>query len=114
MSKDKDTLVRHDKLFIENDKVYNIFIIKIFFCFFLLCFFVKFVLHTERPEVTGKAMRDIEKHLRDHDLWRKEPPESSLDNVDLEIPKLFGNNIDEHFRYKIFTNKITGFKVICD
>ncbi|NWI03412.1 DPOG1 polymerase, partial [Tichodroma muraria] len=35
-------------------------------------------------------------HLQRHDLWGKET--STLPDVDLQLPRMFGDNIDEHFR----------------
>uniref|UniRef100_A0A672UCU1 DNA polymerase subunit gamma-1 n=1 Tax=Strigops habroptila TaxID=2489341 RepID=A0A672UCU1_STRHB len=39
--------------------------------------------------------RSVE-HLQRHDLWGKET--STLPDVDLQLPRMYGNNIDEHFR----------------
>lgn len=39
--------------------------------------------------------RSVE-HLQRHDLWGKET--STLPDVDLRLPRMYGNNIDEHFR----------------
>ncbi|XP_075621226.1 DNA polymerase subunit gamma-1 [Balearica regulorum gibbericeps] len=36
------------------------------------------------------------KHLQHHDLWGKET--STLPDVDLQLPRMYGDNIDEHFR----------------
>ncbi|NXF84642.1 DPOG1 polymerase, partial [Eubucco bourcierii] len=36
------------------------------------------------------------KHLQQHDLWGKET--STLPDVDLQLPRMYGDNIDEHFR----------------
>ncbi|NXN17260.1 DPOG1 polymerase, partial [Indicator maculatus] len=36
------------------------------------------------------------KHLQRHDLWGKET--STLPDVDLQLPRMYGDNIDEHFR----------------
>lgn len=35
-------------------------------------------------------------HLQRHDLWGKET--STLPDVDLQLPRMYGDNIDEHFR----------------
>ncbi|KAM3927414.1 DNA polymerase subunit gamma-1 isoform 2-T2 [Leptodactylus fuscus] len=42
---------------------------------------------------------DIQKsidHLKNHDLWGQET--SNLQDVNLKLPKMYGNNIEEHFR----------------
>ncbi|PKU45256.1 dna polymerase subunit gamma-1 [Limosa lapponica baueri] len=39
--------------------------------------------------------RSVE-HLQRHDLWGKET--STLPDVDLQLPRMYGDNIDEHFR----------------
>ncbi|NXD61553.1 DPOG1 polymerase, partial [Eolophus roseicapillus] len=39
--------------------------------------------------------RSVE-HLQRHDLWGKET--STLPDVDLQLPRMYGSNIDEHFR----------------
>ncbi|XP_054024742.1 DNA polymerase subunit gamma-1 [Dryobates pubescens] len=36
------------------------------------------------------------KHLQHHDLWGKET--STLPDVELQLPRMYGDNIDEHFR----------------
>ncbi|XP_010138021.1 PREDICTED: DNA polymerase subunit gamma-1, partial [Buceros rhinoceros silvestris] len=36
------------------------------------------------------------RHLQHHDLWGKET--STLPDVDLQLPRMYGDNIDEHFR----------------
>ncbi|XP_067999513.1 DNA polymerase subunit gamma-1 [Melanerpes formicivorus] len=36
------------------------------------------------------------KHLQQHDLWGKET--STLPDVELQLPRMYGDNIDEHFR----------------
>ncbi|NXK55673.1 DPOG1 polymerase, partial [Chauna torquata] len=41
------------------------------------------------------VQRSVE-HLRRHDLWGKET--SALPDVDLRLPRMYGDNIDEHFR----------------
>nr|XP_033776955.1 DNA polymerase subunit gamma-1 isoform X2 [Geotrypetes seraphini] len=35
-------------------------------------------------------------HLKKHDLWEKET--STIPDVELQLPKMYGRNIDEHFR----------------
>ncbi|XP_042712596.2 DNA polymerase subunit gamma-1 isoform X3 [Chrysemys picta bellii] len=39
--------------------------------------------------------RSVE-HLQKHDLWGKET--SMLPDVELQLPRMYGNNLDEHFR----------------
>lgn len=39
---------------------------------------------------------EVQKHLQKFDLWNKKA--SILPDVELNLPQLFGNNIDEHFR----------------
>ena len=39
----------------------------------------------------------IEEHLSDHNLWGREG--TALDDLDFDLPKLFGKNIDDHFRH---------------
>ncbi|XP_050165533.1 DNA polymerase subunit gamma-1 isoform X1 [Myiozetetes cayanensis] len=41
------------------------------------------------------VQRSVE-HLQRHDLWGKET--STLPDVDLRLPRMYGDNIDEHFR----------------
>ncbi|NXI68659.1 DPOG1 polymerase, partial [Anseranas semipalmata] len=41
------------------------------------------------------VQRSVE-HLQRHDLWGKET--SALPDVDLRLPRMYGDNIDEHFR----------------
>ncbi|NWU34451.1 DPOG1 polymerase, partial [Hylia prasina] len=36
------------------------------------------------------------RHLQHHDLWGKET--STVPDVDLQLPRMYGDNIDEHFR----------------
>ncbi|NXP46319.1 DPOG1 polymerase, partial [Heliornis fulica] len=43
----------------------------------------------------AKIQRSVE-HLQQHDLWGKET--STLPDVDLQLPRMYGDNIDEHFR----------------
>ncbi|NWI71039.1 DPOG1 polymerase, partial [Todus mexicanus] len=44
---------------------------------------------------TAEIERSV-KHLQHHDLWGKET--STLPDVDLRLPRMYGDNIDEHFR----------------
>ncbi|KAM6119206.1 LOW QUALITY PROTEIN: DNA polymerase subunit gamma-1 [Pterocles gutturalis] len=43
----------------------------------------------------SEIQRSVE-HLQRHDLWGKET--STLPDVDLQLPRMYGDNIDEHFR----------------
>ncbi|NXL69277.1 DPOG1 polymerase, partial [Leptocoma aspasia] len=43
----------------------------------------------------GEVQRSVQ-HLQRHDLWGKET--STLPDVDLRLPRMYGDNIDEHFR----------------
>ncbi|KAM6195495.1 DNA polymerase subunit gamma-1 [Sarcoramphus papa] len=43
----------------------------------------------------AEIQRSVE-HLQRHDLWGKET--STLPDVDLQLPRMYGDNIDEHFR----------------
>uniref|UniRef100_A0A663N5T9 DNA polymerase subunit gamma-1 n=1 Tax=Athene cunicularia TaxID=194338 RepID=A0A663N5T9_ATHCN len=43
----------------------------------------------------AEIQRSVE-HLQHHDLWGKET--STLPDVDLQLPRMYGDNIDEHFR----------------
>lgn len=43
----------------------------------------------------AEIRRSVE-HLQRHDLWGKET--STLPDVDLQLPRMYGDNIDEHFR----------------
>ncbi|XP_061227335.1 DNA polymerase subunit gamma-1 [Neopsephotus bourkii] len=44
---------------------------------------------------SADIQRSVE-HLQRHDLWGKET--STLPDVDLRLPRMYGDNIDEHFR----------------
>ena len=53
----------------------------------------------KRRRRVGLSAEDIEKsirHLKEHGLWGKEV--DTLPDVDFKLPKLYGANIDEHFR----------------
>ncbi|XP_074456376.1 DNA polymerase subunit gamma-1 isoform X3 [Larus michahellis] len=47
------------------------------------------------------------KHLQRHDLWGKET--STLPDVDLQLPRMYGDNIDEHFRILAQKQKAVDF-----
>lgn len=45
---------------------------------------------------SAEEVRRSVEHLQRHDLWGKET--STLPDVDLQLPRMYGDNIDEHFR----------------
>ncbi|XP_060709269.1 DNA polymerase subunit gamma-1 isoform X2 [Hemiscyllium ocellatum] len=47
-------------------------------------------------EYSEEAVQKSIEHLKSHDLWNQET--SILPDVELQLPKLYGSNIDEHFR----------------
>ncbi|XP_068814260.1 DNA polymerase subunit gamma-1 [Struthio camelus] len=47
-------------------------------------------------QYSEEEIRRSVEHLRKHDLWGKET--SVLPDVDLRLPRMYGANIDEHFR----------------
>ncbi|KAK3606282.1 hypothetical protein CHS0354_037959 [Potamilus streckersoni] len=47
-------------------------------------------------ETLKARMQKIEKHLVEHNLWGRDPV--LISDVDLELPKLLGNNLDEHMQ----------------
>uniref|UniRef100_A0A8B9P2Z5 DNA polymerase subunit gamma-1 n=1 Tax=Apteryx owenii TaxID=8824 RepID=A0A8B9P2Z5_APTOW len=47
-------------------------------------------------QYSEEEIRRSVEHLRKHDLWGKET--STLPDVDLRLPRMYGDNIDEHFR----------------
>ena len=51
---------------------------------------------TEESQVTPEQVERTRKHLEAQRLWGKEVP--VMPDVDFELPKLEGSNIDEHFR----------------
>ncbi|XP_030586921.1 DNA polymerase subunit gamma-1 [Archocentrus centrarchus] len=48
------------------------------------------------PEYREEAVERSIRHLQKHQLWGKEA--SLLPDVNLKLPKMYGKNIDEHFR----------------
>ncbi|MEQ2167124.1 hypothetical protein GOODEAATRI_000913 [Goodea atripinnis] len=48
------------------------------------------------PEYSEEAVERSVKHLQNHSLWGKET--SLLPDVELKLPRMYGKNIDEHFR----------------
>lgn len=48
------------------------------------------------PEYSEEAVERSIKHLKKHELWGKET--SLLPDVELKLPRMYGKNIDEHFR----------------
>uniref|UniRef100_A0A8C5TV17 DNA polymerase subunit gamma-1 n=1 Tax=Malurus cyaneus samueli TaxID=2593467 RepID=A0A8C5TV17_9PASS len=49
-----------------------------------------------RVQYSAEEVRRSVEHLRRHDLWGKET--STLPDVELQLPRMYGDNIDEHFR----------------
>ncbi|NWW77503.1 DPOG1 polymerase, partial [Climacteris rufus] len=49
-----------------------------------------------RVHYSAEEVQQSVEHLRRHDLWGKET--STLPDVDLRLPRMYGDNIDEHFR----------------
>ncbi|NXP70989.1 DPOG1 polymerase, partial [Ramphastos sulfuratus] len=49
-----------------------------------------------RVHYSAAEIQKSMKHLQQHDLWGKET--STLPDVDLQLPHMYGDNIDEHFR----------------
>ncbi|XP_062439302.1 DNA polymerase subunit gamma-1 isoform X2 [Rhea pennata] len=47
-------------------------------------------------QYSEEEIRRSVEHLQKHDLWGKET--STLPDVDLRLPRMYGDNIDEHFR----------------
>ncbi|KAK6166464.1 hypothetical protein SNE40_023149 [Patella caerulea] len=52
--------------------------------------------NTEKRELDEKSRIIIKSHLENHDLWNR--PTEHLKDVNCSLPKLQGENIDEHFR----------------
>ena len=52
---------------------------------------------TKHAEVEDENFEAVEEHLSDHNLWGREA--TILEDLNFELPKLFGKNIDEHFRH---------------
>ncbi|XP_067132556.1 DNA polymerase subunit gamma-1 isoform X1 [Centruroides vittatus] len=48
-------------------------------------------------QIKQESIKKSIDHLKHHHLWGKET--SVLPDIELKLPKLFGNNIDEHFQY---------------
>lgn len=48
------------------------------------------------PEYRQEDVNCSIRHLQKHQLWGKET--SLLPNVEMKLPKMYGKNIDEHFR----------------
>eukprot|EP00061_Rhincodon_typus_P010736 g35253.t1 len=46
-------------------------------------------------EYSDEAVQKSIEHLKSHDLWNQET--SILPDVELQLPKMYGSNIDEHF-----------------
>ena len=51
---------------------------------------------TNSDKSTAKNLGLIREHLKKHGLWNKET--TTLNDIDLQLPKLYGKNIDDHFR----------------
>lgn len=49
-----------------------------------------------RVRYSAAEIRRSVEHLQRHDLWGKET--STLPDVNLQLPRMYGDNIDEHFR----------------
>ncbi|KAM4892978.1 DNA polymerase subunit gamma-1 [Sylvia borin] len=49
-----------------------------------------------RVRYSAEEVQRSVRHLQRHDLWGKET--STLPDVDLRLPRMYGDNIDEHFR----------------
>ncbi|XP_017598046.1 PREDICTED: DNA polymerase subunit gamma-1 [Corvus brachyrhynchos] len=49
-----------------------------------------------RVRYSAEEVRRSVEHLQRHELWGKET--STLPDVDLRLPRMYGDNIDEHFR----------------
>lgn len=57
---------------------------------------------------------DVERsilHLQKHQLWGKET--SLLPDVELKLPKMYGKNIDEHFRILAQTQSLPYLEAAC-
>ncbi|XP_033940658.1 DNA polymerase subunit gamma-1 isoform X1 [Pseudochaenichthys georgianus] len=50
----------------------------------------------QEPEYREEEVERSIRHLQKHQLWGKET--SMLPEVELKLPQMYGNNIDEHFR----------------
>ncbi|XP_047451679.1 DNA polymerase subunit gamma-1 [Mugil cephalus] len=50
----------------------------------------------QEPEYREEDVERSMRHLQKHELWGKET--SLLPDVELKLPKMYGKNIDEHFR----------------
>ncbi|KAL4005952.1 hypothetical protein ACER0C_005665 [Sarotherodon galilaeus] len=56
------------------------------------------------PEYREEAVQRSIRHLQKHQLWGKDT--SLLPDVDLKLPKMYGKNIDEHFRHLAQTQSL--------
>lgn len=56
------------------------------------------------PEYREEDVERSMRHLQKHQLWGKET--SLLPDVELKLPKMYGKNIDEHFRILAQTQTI--------
>ncbi|KAJ1179987.1 hypothetical protein NDU88_005215 [Pleurodeles waltl] len=54
------------------------------------------VFRGEEAQYTDDQIQQSIKHLEKHDLWGKET--SSVPDVELQLPKMYGKNIEEHFQ----------------
>ncbi|XP_013395097.1 DNA polymerase subunit gamma-1 isoform X2 [Lingula anatina] len=63
------------------------------------------------PKTRAQKMKDIEKHLKSHDLWDKET--TVVPEVNFDLPKLYGSNIDEHFKI-IAEKQCAGYRKKAD
>lgn len=52
---------------------------------------------SDEVNVSASDVKKSIDHLKMHDLWGKET--SVLPDVNFQLPKLFGNNLDEHFQH---------------
>ncbi|KAM3608541.1 uncharacterized protein V6R79_000733 [Siganus canaliculatus] len=55
----------------------------------------KQIFRSQEPEYREDCVKRSVLHLQKHKLWGKET--SPLPEVELKLPKMYGNNIDEHF-----------------
>ncbi|KAM9375873.1 DNA polymerase subunit gamma-1 isoform 2-T3 [Pholidichthys leucotaenia] len=56
----------------------------------------KQIFRGQEPEYSQEAVERSIRHLQKHQLWGKET--SPLPDVELKLPQMYGENIDEHFR----------------
>ena len=70
---------------------------------------------TTAQDDTNTEMEDkfeaVETHLSDHNLWGRET--TTLEDLDFELPKLLGKNIDEHFR-QLATKQTEDYVILAD